>query len=114
MTVNVEFEPAEVNLTIYRGDTVVFEFTIDNFNLQGGTGLAQIRAGESRSAPLIATWTVDLVNNGSDTDVTLTLDSTDNQDYQGEFYWDLQITFGGEPRTYMAGTCTINPDISNT
>lgn len=114
MAVDVEYCPAEVNLTFPRGDTVVLPFTIEDFNLEGGTGLAQIRAGESRDTPLIATFSVSLTNDGLNTDVELTLDSTDNQDYQGEFYWDLQITYSSEPRTYMSGRCTITPDISHT
>lgn len=113
MAVDIDFLPAEVNLRIMQGDDIALDFTIEDLNLQGGTGLAQMRAGESRDTTLLATFGVTLTNDGADTDVELTLAGTENTTV-GNFYWDLQVTYGGLVRTYMAGTVEVFPDVSNT
>lgn len=112
--IQVDASPVEINLRFTRGDAVVLPFIIEDVNLEGGTGLAQIRVAKSRNSTLIATMDVTLHNLGTDTVVQCDLPAADNQSFQGTAYWDLQITYAGDPFTFMAGTVTIDPDVSHT
>lgn len=105
------FLPAPVNLAWTVGDDVIFQFTIVGQNLGAGTGVAQVRRGLDPNSELLGTFDVALANASSNTSVTLELPRAQNNQIGGG-YWDLEITAGGDRRTWMAGTVTINNNVT--
>jgi hypothetical protein len=128
--------PANVPLTLYRGDTRVWSDTIERntgtdavpvwvpYDLTGHTFLAEVRAGitnaqgatvADRSGALKAT--IACASTAPTTGVvTFTLSSTaaDGLDVN-PLFWDFQITrtADGFRRTHLAGKVKVLGDVSN-
>jgi hypothetical protein len=59
---------------------------------------SEIRSEPDVAAPLIATWTVDFVNDGTDGELLLTLDDGDTKDITANSgFMDLKRVTQGEP-----------------
>lgn len=109
--------PADYPLTLYRGDTRVWEleFTHDDetlFDLSGYEGLAQIR--ETRDgATVLAAMSIDYTN-ASAGRLRLRLDADDTNIAATRAYWDLQLTRTGDGfvRTWLYGAVRIRGDVS--
>jgi hypothetical protein len=115
--------PAPAKLTLYRGDTRVWEDTFrhapvppatvgDPVDLTGYEWLAQIRATED-TAEVMATIDVEIVDAEAGTiRRTLTAAEADKL-VPGTAHWDLQaIHPDGVVRTYMAGRVRVLGDVS--
>jgi hypothetical protein len=119
--------PANVPLTLYRGDTRVWTDTIERntgtdeapmwvpYDLTGHTFLAQVRATKDRTSALKATIAVvatDAVNGV--VGFTLTSAEADGLDVN-PCYWDFQITRTSDSfrRTHLAGKVKVLGDVSN-
>jgi hypothetical protein len=119
--------PGVYPMTLYRGDTRVWEltFTEDDettpIDMTGKTWLAEIRKSDASGAPVIATIDID------DTDaatgvlvMTLTADEADGltedvlTEDGGKYKaaWDLEGTDGDVVRTYLSGKVTVKGDVS--
>lgn len=109
----VKYLPARVDLEWWQGDDVEFQFTIRDKNLGGNTASAEARRKRDASSDLIASFTVVAVDDGDDTEVTVTLASGDNTE-TGKGYWDLQIEDGsGNVRTYLEGEVLVKPEVTS-
>lgn len=59
---------------------------------------SEIRAAPTRSAPLLATWVVTFATDGTDGELTLTLDDAATETTEADRgYMDLKRLTGGEP-----------------
>jgi hypothetical protein len=121
-------QPAEHNITIYRGDN--FELFVrlrektwnaatNTFipgaylDLTGQTGKAQLRQDED-STTVAAEFTVDLGNQSTTPGsayIRLTATQTAGLTITSGKY-DLQFTVGGETLTYLRGNVTITKDVT--
>jgi hypothetical protein len=110
--------PADLPLTLYRGDTRVWVDTFRDaetgapLDLSGHTFLAQIRA-ERDATEVMAVMTID-AGNAANGVLLRTLPATEARKLQGTAaYWDLQTTRAdGFVRTYLAGKVRIKGDVS--
>jgi hypothetical protein len=109
--------PAEYPLTLYRGDTRLWEleFTHDDdtpLDLSAYTVLAQIRATRD-SADVLATFTVD-DSRASDGVLRIRLDAAQTVLDVARAYWDLQLTRpdDGFVRTWLSGSVRVRGDVS--
>jgi len=120
-------EPAQLDLTAYRGDTGKFRVTVTQdgapFDVSGATWDADIRATED--GPLVATMTVTpVVGQTNSVDVVLPADVVTPTATEGEpptsepfvGVWDLQMAFGVDPdvevTTILRGQITMTRDVS--
>ena len=108
--------PADQDLTITRGDTetLVVNITTDGstpVNVTGRTYRAQIRsAQDSRTIKASFTCTV---TDGANGQVTCVLDADDSATLQsGIYFWDLEENASGVISTILAGTVTVNADVT--
>jgi len=107
--------PATVALTLYRGDTRIWEdlFTVDGapMPLAGYTFLAQIRA--TADAEPMATIDVEVIDAPAGR-IRRTLTATEAAKLvPGRNVWDMQFTNGdGYTRTVMAGPVVVRADVS--
>jgi hypothetical protein len=119
--------PANVPLTLYRGDTRVWSDTIERntgtdavpvwvpYDLTGHTFLAQVRATKDRTSALKATIACVAADPTTGVVVfTLTALEADGLDVN-PCYWDFQITrtADGFRRTHLAGKVKVLGDVSN-
>lgn len=115
--------PAKVPLTLYRGDTRIWEDTFrsvavapatvgDPVDLTGFTFLAQIRAVVD-DGEVMAVIDVEILDAPAGV-IRRTLTAEQARNLTGESaYWDLQVTDDtGFVRTYMAGKVKILGDVS--
>lgn len=115
----IEPLPANAPMTIYRGDTRVWQdiftdtATGDPIDLTGHTFLAQIRV--SRDDPqVLAVIAVDTTQAAAGI-IVRTLTATEAMKVTGtSAYWDYQITrtADGFVRTYLSGRVKIRGDVS--
>ena len=105
--------PGAVDLTVYRGDTLVVPITVQ----QGGvplvlptTGwLAQVRV--SPDSAWMLQFTVD-ASQAAVGELVLSLTAAQTAAATDGF-WDLQNTNGGVVWTYLAGRFTVSKDVSH-
>lgn len=84
-------------LTIYRGRTNVIPVSL-GFDVSADTITGEIRTKPEQTSDEIATWVIDNVTDGSDGEITLTLDdSITSVIAQDRGYTDLKRVTGGEP-----------------
>jgi hypothetical protein len=115
--------PADSPLTLYRGDTRIWEDTFrhkvvppatggDPMDLTGYTFLAQVRATQESTA-VMATIDVALVDAPGGV-IRRTLTAVQARLLvPGNAFWDLQLTApDGAVRTYLAGKVKVKPDVS--
>jgi len=115
--------PAKVPLTLYRGDTRIWEDTFrsvpvapatvgDPIDLTGFTFLAQIRE-TADSAEVMAVIDVQVIDAAGGV-IRRTLTDDEARNLTGDTaYWDLEVTDPtGFVRTYMAGKIKILGDVS--
>jgi hypothetical protein len=98
-----------------QGDSVSFAFRFRGFaDHIAYTWSMQVREAQSRTAPLVATFTcTSAVDATVDLIVTATLAAADNQRADANLYWDLQSDDGaGGIRTWLGGTATITPEVT--
>ncbi len=78
-----------------RTNVVLVNLGID---VSADTITSEIRSEPQVEAPLIATWNVDFVTDGTDGELVLTLDDATTADITANSgYMDLQRVSGGEP-----------------
>lgn len=109
--------PAKCSLTLYRGDTRIWDnqFDIDGvpMNLTGFDFTAQIRVSPDSDEILavIAVTGIDLAHGH----IRLVLTAEESEKLViGKSYWDLQLvrTSDGFTRTYLAGPVKVVGDVS--
>lgn len=84
-------------VVIHKGRTNVITVSL-GVNVQGDTITSQIRAEPDISSPLIATWVVTFLTNGSDGELILTLDDSSTSSIKANSgYMDIKRVSGGEP-----------------
>ena len=111
--------PAQVPLSIYRGDSEHWTFTLftdlnktQPYDLAGATAKAEVRIASGD--PVLTTFvcTVVLPN-----EVDVDLHSTDSADIDwASGKWDLQLTWPGTPpkvKTVVAGPVAVEADITD-
>jgi hypothetical protein len=117
----ISFIPQEQDLALYQGGPVNMTFTCTDgtgspINMTGGSILATIRAGQSHSATLIATFTVTWVNQAAGIfTLSLTSTQTDAFAFQGNANWDCFFIDVSTPVNYNPlfwGVVTMQSDIS--
>jgi hypothetical protein len=115
--VSAEPLPADYPLTLYRGDTRVWEleFTHDDdrpLDLTGYEALAQIRASRD-GGDVLASMSID-ESNASAGRLRLRLEAADTNITATRAYWDLQLTrtSDGFVRTWLYGAVRIRGDVS--
>ena len=104
--------PAEFPWTVTRGDhTVAVEFALarDGSAWSVDTVLAQVRESRSRTSDLV----LDLDASVSGSTVTVGDGVSLASVAPGLFYWDLQVTDGGEILTVVGGTFRVLDDVSH-
>lgn len=108
--------PAELNLTITRGDTETVNVTITSdgttpVNITGRTYTAQMRSNEE-SAIVSATFTC-TVTNGAGGVVSCVLSATSTASLVPGYYkWDLQENASGVISTIVSGEVTVLGDVT--
>ncbi len=108
--------PAKQDIKIMRGDTEVFNITINDsagaaINLTGDVFTSQIRYNRDDSS-VAAAFTCVVTNAAAGT-VTLTLPAVTSASLNaGTAYWDLQRNDSGVITTIVSGKCTILADVT--
>jgi hypothetical protein len=106
--------PGELNLTIIRGDTTAFSYTITEDGspavLPTSGWVSQIRTvkGQSADAPL-ATITVDASDAGTGV-FRLSIDAADTIDLPATCFWDIEHT--PSERTWMGGKIRVKEQVT--
>ena len=112
MAIDETYKPAIYDTGILRGDSFrqVFNFTAAGLplNLTGSTPRIQFR---TKSGDLIDTFTegAGLAISSNSLIWTISKDRTAAYDL-GKYLYDIEITAGGETRTYISGTFTVQKD----
>ena len=108
--------PGELDLKLYRGDTVQITLTLtnggDEMALPADNWLAQIRKkaiGPGESSEVIAEFTVDAMGAA---DGVIVLVAPDTTELPKKCVWDLQNIDGGATRTYVAGDLVLEGQVS--
>jgi hypothetical protein len=110
-------EPAQLDITAYRGDSGRFRVTVTQdgapLDVSAATWDCDIRA--QPDAPVLASMTVTpVVGTTNAVDVLLPANATSN--VSGEAVWDLEMTMGTDPdittTTLLRGNITFTPDVS--
>lgn len=82
---------------VHKGRTNTLLINL-GMNVVGNTITSEIRSEPAQDAPLIATWTVAFVTDGSDGKLRLTLDDLVTKQIKANSgYMDLKRVAGGEP-----------------
>ncbi len=107
-----QIQTATYDITHYRGDAFVREFTFSTANvpdnLSGKTILAQCRNGTSMSSRLMFVFEIDRTREATGI-IELTLPaSTTRALSAGTYFWDMQI----DDSTILSGEFKLLPDIS--
>lgn len=108
--------PAQRNISIYKGDSFAFQFTLKDpvseepVDLTGTTVKAQIRATED-SATVMAEFVTSHDDDGGTVTISLTPVLTTALTTSG--VWDVQLTFPDTTvRTYLRGTATLVKEVT--
>lgn len=84
-------------ITVYKNRTNVKQVDL-GFDVSGDVITSEIRAGKGVDSDLIATWTVEFVNDGTDGLLTLTIDDSNLQNITvRKGYMDMKRMSAGEP-----------------
>ena len=119
MTVPVlEFVPAELNIKVYRGDTIrATEFTYKEggvaVNISAGYSIAaQIRLRQD-DPTILKSFTV-VITDGVAGKFTIFMAAADTAALPPKtLYWDLQVTSpSGHVRTFVKGKVTVSKDVT--
>jgi hypothetical protein len=108
--------PGTYPLTLYRGDSYAWRFTLWDddamsvpIDLTGATVAAEIRDKPSGTTIVSMLCTVTTPNI---IDVELVADDSENVPLKGA--WDLEVTFpDGQVHTMVAGPVTVTADVTN-
>lgn len=112
---NESYFPSEYNTGVIRGDdfSEMFTFTIENgeaFPLIGATGKVQIRTSMNVS---LGEWTEENGLIFEDNVLTWFINDTETATFQpGAHYYDIEISIGGQKRTYVKGIFNVIKDIT--
>jgi hypothetical protein len=107
---------ASVPLSIYRGDSAHWRFTLYSdpalstvYDLAGATATAQIRA--AAGAPLMATLACSITLPNV---IDVNLDAPSSAKLNPKGAWDLQLTYAsGQVKTVVAGPVTVTADVTD-
>ena len=106
--------PSKADLFLYQGDTWSAQVTISGASapdLQGYTGLAQIRRDYADREPDVAA-TMTAVVTGSKT-VNISLSDEVTTKLYGDYVWDMRLVAGdGSVTTVLAGEVRVDPDVT--
>lgn len=123
----------DYDLSIYQGDDyeLTLRVQVDGAytDLTGATGLAQIRATAASSTVLATlTMTLDADQTTNPGLLVLSIADTSTDDIPANaptpleaatltstiplYYWDFELTFGGEVHTYLRGYVNVYPQVS--
>jgi hypothetical protein len=109
--------PAELDMTIYAGDTLTIQFSFtdqaSNPVNMTGTWTAEIRVNPADPDPPLASFTVDSSAAATGT-ITATLTSASSQSLPvaQPLVWDLEQTNGASVRTTHKGIITVTEDVT--
>lgn len=82
---------------VHKGRTNTIRVNL-GIDVSADTITSEIRSEPEVEAPLIATWTVSFVNDGTDGELLLVLDDAETKDIKANSgYMDLKRVAGGEP-----------------
>jgi hypothetical protein len=113
--------PTEQDLQFYQGAPFSWTFAVTDstntaVNMTGGTILATIRATQSRTGSLIATFGLSWINQSQgEFQLYLTSAQTDTFAWSGNAYYDVIFQDGNTPQNdypLVWGICTLQGDIS--
>jgi hypothetical protein len=107
--------PGKYPLTIYRGDSFLWQFVLwtddtrtTPLDLTGASILSQIRNRPGGTLIVTLNCSVLLPNN-----IFMAIAAPQCATLPGTGVWDLQVTFpSGDVSTVLAGTVTSTPDVS--
>lgn len=84
-------------VVVHKGRTNVVTVSL-GIDVSTDTITSQIRAAPNVDAPLLAQWTVEFADDGSDGELILTLDDSVTSNIEADRgYMDLKRVTGGEP-----------------
>jgi hypothetical protein len=84
-------------VTVTKGRRTVLEIGL-GYDISSDIITSQIRSGKSRTSPLIAEWTVLNKSDGTDGELVLVLDDSENDLVEQTVgYMDVKRISGGEP-----------------
>lgn len=107
--------PGQLDLRVYRGDTVNFRVTLkdtvtgDPLELPVTGWRAQVRADTDPTSPVEFTLVVDGTDAATGV-IDLTIDGTHTASLKGPVAWDLENT--DLDRTYLAGRIRLSGQVS--
>lgn len=110
-------EPATCHLIVYRGDSGRFRVTVTNADgtaadVSTGTWDADIREQAEAVQPMASLTMSPVENRPDQIDVILSATTSASLRPGGPWYWDLELTMGGEVQTLLAGNVTVRADVS--
>lgn len=87
----------EKQLIVHKGRTNRVSFSL-GYDVSGETFASQIRVEANQTSPLIATWNVAFLTDGTDGELVLTMDNlVSGAIVQAKGYMDVKRVSGGEP-----------------
>lgn len=104
--------PADWPWSQTRGDTTVataFTLERDDVAWNVDEAVAQVRERRARSSELVMELTTEIVGNVVTVGDGDSLEGVD----PGTYYWDLQVTDGGEVLTVVGGRFFVADDVTN-
>lgn len=112
-TINIK--PAKLNYKMTRGDDFADVVTIKEGDPSAAVDVsARTYASQVRSTPdgaIVVAMTIDMSSAASG-EVGYSIADADTADMSGQYVWDFQQTTGGVIRTLMAGTFTVEKDVT--
>jgi hypothetical protein len=112
MAIDETYKPATYDTGILRGDSFrqLFNFTAAGLplDLSGATPRIQFR---TKSGDLIDSFAAGSGLTISTNSLIWTISNEQTAGYEpGKYLYDIEITAGGETRTYISGTFTVQKD----
>lgn len=111
----VDLRPARLNYKIQRGDDFSDTITISEgspavpVDVSARTYAAKVR--RTPNGDVVGTMTIDMTDAATGV-VGYALSNTITDDMSGKYVWDFQQTTGGSVRTLLAGTFTVDLDVT--
>jgi hypothetical protein len=91
----------KINLEVHRNRTNVSIVKL-GYNVSGMNFISQIRAERTRTSRLIATWSIEVVGDGSSGELRFSLDNGITRDISDNIgYMDIVREEGGEPYSVL-------------
>ena len=111
---NTAYTPAEYNTGILRGDTFSEAFSFQAggqvLDLTGAGARIQIR---SRAGAVLGQYEIGAGLAVASGTLTWTIAGAETAGFKaGQYQYDIEITIGGTVRTYLAGSFTVQKDIT--